>query len=273
MAACLMSLSAFSVAFAAEGVPFETEGTPVENADMANALKETAAQLLMFSEEELLIQKAVMENAEGDAMTAMVDAILEAKKEYGAIKDMDYAAAQAVEVEDGTITVSIPMTFEEGQVSYLMNVHPMTGETKIAFVSGTGEEENTTLAEQMKEGGIYSAFGLGTVFAVLIVISLVIAAFKLIGNTQTGKKEEAAPAPAAPAGAAGSVKITAPMPGKVVKVNASVGQAVKKGEAVLVLEAMKMENDIVAPQDGTIASINVSNGDAVESGAVLATMN
>ena len=69
------------------------------------------------------------------------------------------------------------------------------------------------------------------------------------------------------------MKITAPMPGKVVKVNASVGQAVKKGEAVLVLEAMKMENDIVAPQDGTIASINVSNGDAVESGAVLATMN
>ena len=182
----------------------------MENADMANALKETAAQLLMFSEEELLIQKAVMENAEGDAMTAMVDAILEAKKEYGAIKDMDYAAAQAVEVEDGTITVSIPMTFEEGQVSYLMNVHPMTGETKIAFVSGTGEEENTTLAEQMKEGGIYSAFGLGTVFAVLIVISLVIAAFKLIGNTQTGKKEEAAPAPAPAPAAAAPVPAPAP---------------------------------------------------------------
>ena len=58
------------------------------------------------------------------------------------------------------------------------------------------------------------------------------------------------------------------MPGKVVAVKASVGQAVKKGEVVLVLEAMKMENDIVAPEDGTIASINVANGDAVESGAV-----
>ena len=69
------------------------------------------------------------------------------------------------------------------------------------------------------------------------------------------------------------MKVTAPMPGKVVKVNVSVGQAVKRGEAVLILEAMKMENDIVAPQDGTIASINVSNGDAVESGAVLVTMN
>ena len=50
---------------------------------------------------------------------------------------------------------------------------PMTGETKIAFVSGTGADENTTLGEQMKEGGIYSAFGLGTVFIVLVVISLI----------------------------------------------------------------------------------------------------
>ena len=86
----------------------------------------------------------------------------------------------------------------------------------------------------------------------------------------------AAPAPApaaAPAGAAGSVSVSAPMPGKVVAVKAAVGQAVKKGDVILVLEAMKMENDIVAPQDGTIASINASTGDSVESGAVLATLN
>lgn len=82
----------------------------------------------------------------------------------------------------------------------------------------------------------------------------------------------AAPA-AAPAGAAGSVEVKAPMPGKVVAVKASVGQAVKKGDVILVLEAMKMENDIVAPQDGTVASINASTGDSVESGAVLATLN
>ena len=56
-------------------------------------------------------------------------------------------------------------------------------------------------------------------------------------------------------------------------IKAAAGQAVKKGETVLVLEAMKMENDIVAPQDGTVASINVSTGDSVESGAVLATLN
>ena len=63
------------------------------------------------------------------------------------------------------------------------------------------------------------------------------------------------------------------MPGKVVAVKAAAGQAVKKGDVILVLEAMKMENDIVAPQDGTIASINASTGDSVESGAVLATLN
>ncbi len=84
---------------------------------------------------------------------------------------------------------------------------------------------------------------------------------------------KAAPKAAAPAGAQGSVKVNAPMPGKVLKVSASNGQAVKKGEVLLILEAMKMENEIVAPQDGTVASINVAVGDSVEAGAVLATMN
>ena len=82
-----------------------------------------------------------------------------------------------------------------------------------------------------------------------------------------------APAPAAPAGAAGSVVVTAPMPGKILGVKASAGQAVKKGQVILILEAMKMENEIVAPQDGTVATINVSVGDSVEPGATLATLN
>ena len=86
----------------------------------------------------------------------------------------------------------------------------------------------------------------------------------------------AAPAPkAAPAasGAQGSIKVEAPMPGKILAVKKNAGEAVKSGEAILILEAMKMENEIVAPQDGTIASINVSVGDAVESGATLATLD
>ena len=84
----------------------------------------------------------------------------------------------------------------------------------------------------------------------------------------------AAPAPAAaPTGAAGSVAVTAPMPGKILGVKASAGQAVKKGQVIVILEAMKMENEIVAPQDGTVATINVAVGDSVEPGATLATLN
>ena len=82
----------------------------------------------------------------------------------------------------------------------------------------------------------------------------------------------AAPAPAA-SGAAGSVKIEAGAAGKVFKIEASQGQAVKKGDTVVILEAMKMEIPVVAPQDGTVASIIVSVGDPVEAGALLATMN
>ena len=84
-----------------------------------------------------------------------------------------------------------------------------------------------------------------------------------------------APAAAAPAasGAAGGVKIEAGAAGKVFKIEAKVGQTVKRGDAVIILEAMKMEIPVVAPQDGTVASINVSVGDPVEAGALLATMN
>lgn len=82
----------------------------------------------------------------------------------------------------------------------------------------------------------------------------------------------AAPAPAASTGA-GNIAVTSPMPGKILAVKASVGQAVKKGDVVLVLEAMKMENEVVAPEDGTIASIDVAVGVAVEAGDTLATLN
>lgn len=83
------------------------------------------------------------------------------------------------------------------------------------------------------------------------------------------------PAPAAPAagGAEGSVKIVAPMPGKILAINTNAGQSVKKGDVVMILEAMKMENEITAPEDGTVAGINVAVGDSVESGDTLASLN
>ncbi len=99
-------------------------------------------------------------------------------------------------------------------------------------------------------------------------------------GASTGAPAPAAPkaapkaAPAAPkAAGAGSVKIEAGAAGKVFKIEANVGQAVKKGDAVVILEAMKMEIPVVAPQDGTVASVDVTVGDPVEAGALLATLN
>ena len=63
------------------------------------------------------------------------------------------------------------------------------------------------------------------------------------------------------------------MMGKILDIKVSVGQAVKRGDSLFILEAMKMENEIVAPKDGTVASINANKGDTVESGTVLATLN
>lgn len=87
----------------------------------------------------------------------------------------------------------------------------------------------------------------------------------------------AAPAPAAPApavtGSKGSVEIESPMPGKILSIPVEVGQAIKKGDVIVILEAMKMENEIVAGEDGTVASINVSMGQMIESGALIATLD
>lgn len=84
----------------------------------------------------------------------------------------------------------------------------------------------------------------------------------------------AAPAPAAaPAGVAGSITVESPMPGKILSVEKKVGDSVEAGQTIMILEAMKMENEIVAPEAGTIASINVSVNQSVEAGEVLATLN
>jgi biotin carboxyl carrier protein len=90
-------------------------------------------------------------------------------------------------------------------------------------------------------------------------------------------KAPSAPAPAAPMAApvaapAGAQAIKAPMPGTILKVNVSNGQAVKKGDVLMILEAMKMENEILAPNDGTITSVVAQKGASVNAGDVLATI-
>lgn len=90
------------------------------------------------------------------------------------------------------------------------------------------------------------------------------------------KKVEAPAAPAASAsantGKAGSVVVKAPMPGNIMKINFKVGDSVKRGDVLVVLEAMKMENDICAPEDGTVSSVNVAQGATVSTDEVLVTL-
>ena len=71
----------------------------------------------------------------------------------------------------------------------------------------------------------------------------------------------------------GDVKVEAPMPGKILNIKLTDKAVVKTGEVILILEAMKMENEVVAPKDGTIVSINVSVGETVDAGTVLFTIN
>ena len=83
----------------------------------------------------------------------------------------------------------------------------------------------------------------------------------------------AAPAAApAPAASGAGESITSPMPGNILAVNVAAGDAVKKGQVLMVLEAMKMENEIMAPRDGKVTSVAVAKGAAVESGALLCTI-
>ena len=82
-----------------------------------------------------------------------------------------------------------------------------------------------------------------------------------------------APAPAPAANVAGGEPVTAPMPGNILDVRVSAGQAVKKGDVLLILEAMKMENEILAARDGVVAGVAVAKGATVNSGDVLLTLN
>ncbi len=86
---------------------------------------------------------------------------------------------------------------------------------------------------------------------------------------------EAAPAPAAPVATdtTGAEKVNSPMPGNILDIKVAVGDAVKNGQTLLILEAMKMENEIKAPCDGTVAGVHISKGDTVDSGALLISLN
>ena len=93
------------------------------------------------------------------------------------------------------------------------------------------------------------------------------------GEDFAPKAAPAAPAASKAAAPAGGTPVTAPMPGNILDIKVTQGQMVAAGQTLVILEAMKMENEIQAPVDGTVASINVSKGSSVESGAVLVVLS
>ena len=95
---------------------------------------------------------------------------------------------------------------------------------------------------------------------------------EITGAAPAAAAPVAAPAAAPAVAPAGGEKVCAPMPGTILSVNVSNGSAVKKGDVLMILEAMKMENEIMAPCDGTVTSVSVTKGAAVESGALLCTI-
>ena len=96
---------------------------------------------------------------------------------------------------------------------------------------------------------------------------------EITGAAPAAAAPVAAPAAAPDAAApAGGEKVCAPMPGTILSVNVSNGSAVKKGDVLMILEAMKMENEIMAPCDGTVTSVAAAKGAAVESGTLLCTI-
>ena len=120
----------------------------------------------------------------------------------------------------------------------------------------------------------------GTTYEVIVeeageVVSAPVTAAPVINPAPAATAEPAPKAAAAPvtSGAQGANKVTAPMPGTILNVLVSVGQTVKKGDVICVLEAMKMENDIPSPCDGVIASVSVQKGATVNANDILASIN
>lgn len=211
MAACLLSLSACSAKQdeAVTSSRIATDGTPVDDM-MAEYAKLTAVQSLGVSTEGLIAQK-VMSEAQGNAvMAAICEEQINVRKELGDVRSIDIDKASVVQMADGTYTVILPVTFTEGSMQYVMNLNMISQQIVDAEFTelASNEEENKTVGQLLETATVYAVIGIGTVFAVLIFISLLIACFKFIHKWETGQKAKAEPAPAAPT----PVKAAAPAP-------------------------------------------------------------
>lgn len=128
--------------------------------------------------------------------------------------------------------------------------------------------------EVEKLGGPYASLSRSTAYVqgVPVAVAPVAAPAPAPVAAALAPTPKPAPAPAAAPSSSGGVDIVSPMPGKVFKLVAQPGEQVAEGQVVMILEAMKMENEIVAPQAGTVDAILVKEGDLVETDTVLATL-
>ena len=211
MAVCLVSLSACTAKQEDAGakVPgIATEGIPADGPE-AESLKASAANTLGLSAEQMIIQKAVAESW-GDLQSAELYNIqIEARHEFGEVRGIDLDNASVVILADGSNTVMIPVTFTEGTMAYVLNLNRATQEIKAEFTEmPNAEEEGKTVSVLMETATVYAAIGIGTVFTVLVFISLIISCFKFIHQWEKQKNTKndapapvlaAVPAPKAPA--------------------------------------------------------------------------
>ena len=137
-----------------------------------------------------------------------------------------------------------------------------------AVTTGAVDLQNISILN----AGIVAVMGYAVVFFGLILLMCVITILGKSFQAAGAKAKAAAPAaaaPAAPVVTGAGEAVNAPMPGNILKVNVREGEAVKAGTVLVVLEAMKMENEIMAPKDGTVTQVLVSKGSTVDTGAPL----
>ena len=233
MAVCVMSLSACSANQDTEagGPTIATEGTPVTDPQMAQYIEDQAYSFLYLSEDQIAVQRGRYEAMGLTDVVALLDNLHENKVEHGVIKHVDAGNAKIVSLPDNTFTFSTVVTYGEGDMLYVVNMNAQTGEIKLEFAKAPSSDANQTVAQQLEAGGVYAGIGIGTVFGVLIFISLLIFCFKFIHKWESGKsvkKEEpavlSAPAPAA-----------APLPAAAVTEAAADGDLMDDTELLLLI--------------------------------------
>jgi len=162
------------------------------------------------------------------------------------------------------VNVSVGQTVKEGDLLVVLEAMKMENEI-YAPCAGTISAVPVAKGATVNTGDLLVAIG-GTVVA---------AAPAPVAAPVATPAPAAAPAPAAPAAPApvAGEAVKAPMPGNILKVNVSAGQAVKEGDVLVVLEAMKMENEIMAPKAGTVAQVLVSKGSTVNTGDTMVVLN